>query len=50
MTELLTEVLSDDTRARLVASLPGMVTWLVVVDVIGRAIFLQLDLPTMHRP
>lgn len=35
LTKLLAEVLSGDARTRGVAGLPGVVTWLVVIHVIG---------------
>lgn len=39
--ELLTEILGHYTRARTVTRMVGMVTWLVVVHLIGRVIWIK---------
>lgn len=43
LTELLAEVLRSDTRTRRVTWLPGVVTRLVVVHVVGRAVWGEGD-------
>ena len=50
LAELFTEVLRHDAGARLVTTLSWVVTWLVVVDRVGGAILLQLNLAAVHGP
>ena len=50
LTKLLTEVLREYAGTRVVTPLSGMVTWLIVIHCLRRAVFLHLELPTVHRP